>query len=151
MNYKFRIVEIYVDSSGNLVFLPTGISEKLKGAIKTINLPTQLMVPYTSELIGKTALLVMEQCFSKSPDNDFKETILEHLYNIKGYNKAVKGRKLVTFEWREEEGYKIVPHDKIDKQGYVIKKDEVIYLGKDLTYEKLADALAKAIEISSTY
>ncbi|AIQ49126.1 hypothetical protein R70723_26875 [Paenibacillus sp. FSL R7-0273] len=75
-------------------------------------------------------------------------TPLEKYIGVKGYAKAVKGRKCIDFSWRINEGYSITP-TKREKMGFVSIKDKRIDLGEKIVPGKLYRALIEAIEQSA--
>lgn len=149
MQYQYRTVHIYADIKDNLIIVPTARSEKWGGATMEIDLITQLNLPYSDEELEEALKKALEQCHSKAPNDDLKITVMETFLNVKGYSKAVKDKKLINFNWRIDEGYKITPTQKIPKKGYVHLKDKEIMLGQDLKTGELARAVKEAISIST--
>lgn len=147
MEYLYKCVQIYVDVMNNLYVVPTSRSEKWGGAIMDIDLITQLNSPYTDYELEETLLKALQLCYTKEPSDNLKSTAIEKFLNIKGYGKAVKDKKLITFEWSKETGFTVTPTCKLQKKGYINLDDNKIFvLGHD--FEK--DALAKAVRESIT-
>lgn len=154
MNYTFKKISIFIDPIGNLIILPTTVAEMrgvTGGAIVDIDVPHQINVPYSDEELEDELMKAMEECYSKEADVKSNTTAIEKVLNIKGWEKAVKDKKLVDFSWTEDGGYKVTPTRKEHKpkRGYTYLSAQSIMLGKQFAPGELAKSVRKAIEIST--
>ncbi len=145
MNYKQ--VDIYVDKNRNLIVVANGLIDKWGGIIAGIDVVEKLDVPYTEDMLKNLLISMMDKWCSRVPvEGD--PSPLEKFLGVKGYSKAVKGRKLICFSWNNEEGYIIRPSIR-EKKGFSLQDDQKITLGKDIQGNVLADAITQAIEAST--
>jgi len=149
MKYRYRYVSIYADSSDNLIIIPTGVQEKWGGAVD-IDLAVQLNSPYSDEELEKVVFTAFDKCFSITPDEQIKETAIEKFLNVKGYSKAVKDRRFISFFWNDDEGYIITPTQKVPRQGYCHLNDKAFRLGMTPKSNEIAKAIREAVLISSS-
>lgn len=148
MEYPYKCVQIYVDVKNNLYIAPTSRSEKWGGAIMEIDLISQLNSPYSDYELEEVILKAMEFCYTKDPDDNLKSTAIEKFFNIKGYSRAVKDKRLITFEWSNNIGFTVTPTCKIQKKGYVNIEDKIFLLGHNLERDALANAVRESITLS---
>lgn len=146
MDYLFRSIIIYVDPKDNLIIIPTGYSEKTYTI--GIDLVSQLDAPYNDEEIEHAIKTAYDQCFTKKPDENIKETPIERFLKVKGYKKAVKDKKVINFFWNVDEGYTITPTKMIPKQGYAHMIDRAFRLGHNPQKGEIAKAIREAMKIS---
>ncbi|WP_033166103.1 hypothetical protein [Clostridium sp. KNHs205] len=149
MEYLYRNLSIYADPNDNLIIFPTGESPKREGATVILNLPIQLLYPYTDEELEKSIYKAMDLCFSIIPDDEDKTTPIEKFLNIKGYSRAVKERRLIFFFWNVDEGYIITPSQKIPRQGYSSIDEKEFRLGMNPKEEEIAKAIREAMKLST--
>lgn len=62
---------------------------------------------------------------------------------------AAKNRKFVVFGWNYQDGYYVVPTNRIPKQGFIQGKNMKIYLGNELEEGILAKAVKESINLST--
>ena len=148
MDISFRIVNIYVDKNNNLLIIPTGESKKLCGALIDLDIVNKLQFPYSDEDLEEILKKSLNECFSKKPNDLTSESSLERYLNVKGFSKAVKDRKLVVFGWNCDEGYYVIPTNKIPKRGFVDIEDKKFDIGKELRDGILAKAIKASIQIA---
>jgi hypothetical protein len=142
---EYKQVDIYVDPSKRLILIANGIIEKWGGIIANIDIVKEVEVPYSDEQIETSLEYVFQKCHSLTPvENEI--TPLEKFLGIKGYEKSIKGKKLVIYSWDSEEGYSITPTKK--QKGFVALNDKKINLGHEFIKGNLAKALREAIENS---
>lgn len=147
---EYRVVFIYADARDNLFIVPTGEAKRLYGGTMEIELIKHLPYPYRDEEVEEALVEAMKLCFTKDPDDaPGYRTAIEKYLNIKGYAKAVKDKKLIEFHWDIDDGYSVIPSQKIPKQGYIDLTDKTIWLGKEIKKGELARALKEAMEIST--
>jgi hypothetical protein len=146
MDFQYKNVFIYADSYGNLIIIPTGISTNW-GAIMGIDCVLQLSNPYDDRQLVNSLKEGMAKCFSLIPDDTIKTSSLERLLGIKGYSKATKGRRLVSFDWNIEDGYTFTPT--VKKKGYVSLEEQVIRLGHNPTDDELVKSFKNALSEST--
>ena len=148
MEFLYKNVSIYADTSDNLIIIPTGNSEKWGGAVD-IDLAFQLNSPYTDEELEESINKALVQCFSLKPNEDIKETVIERFLKIKGYSKAVKERRFVSLFWNVNEGYIITPTKKVPRQGYVHINDKSFRLGLKPQMGEIGLAIREAMKLST--
>ncbi|WP_033166105.1 hypothetical protein [Clostridium sp. KNHs205] len=148
MEYLYRKLSIYADPDDNLIIFPTGLSLKWEVTV-ILDLPVQLLNPYTDEELEKAIYQSMDQCFSIVPDDENKTTPIEKFLNIKGYSRAVKERRLIFFFWNVDEGYRITPTKKESRQGYCSMVDKAIRLGLNPKEGEIAKAIREAMKLST--
>jgi hypothetical protein len=148
MLHEYKIISVYADSNGDILILSCGESKKWGGTIE-IDVEQRLNAPFTLEELESKLMLSFTNCFSKELDENSKVTAIEKILKIKGYSKAVKNKKLVHVDWDVNEGYSVIPTDKIPKRGYVHQTSNVILIPLEYKKNTLADAVIKAISLSS--
>ncbi len=148
MEYLYKILFIYADPNDNLIILPTGTSPK-RGTTVGLDLPFQLFNPYTDEELEKEVHQAMDCCFCIIPEDNDRVTPLEKLLKIKGYSRAVKERRFISFFWNVDEGYIITPSQKTPRQGYNSIKGKEIRLGLNPKEGEIAKAIREAMKLSS--
>jgi hypothetical protein len=146
MVHDYKVVSIYADSEENLIIIPNGESPEL-GLTMEIDLVNELNCPYSDEQLEETLLNNMDQCYSILPDETSKQSVLEKHLGVRGYSKATNGRKHVIFKWSASDGYLITPT--VRKRGYFLLPDQAIALGKSFKNGELANAVKKALVLSS--
>ncbi len=147
MNYLYRDLSIYADPDDNLIIIPTGHSPKRGGLIE-LNLPVQLLSPYSDIELEKVINQTLDRCFSIIPEDD-KMTPIEKFLSIKGYSRAVKERRFISFFWNVDEGYRITPTKKESRQGYCSMIDKAIRLGLNPKEGEIAKAIREAMKLST--
>lgn len=148
MDIDFRIVNIYVDKYNNMLAIPIGQSKKLNGAIVDLDIVNELQFPYSDEYLEDVLKKTLNQCFSQVPNDTTNVSSLERYLNVKGFSKAVKDKKLVVFGWNCDEGYYVIPTNKVPKRGFVDIEDRKLYLGDELKVGVLAKAIKESILIA---
>ena len=144
---EYKQVVIYTDKKNNLIVIANGLINKWGGIIKEIDIVEQLNSPYEEKDVEEVLLQMMSKWNTLDPE-EVGLTPLEKFLGVKGYAKAVKGRKCIDFSWRINEGYSITP-TKREKIGFVSIKDKRIDLGLKIVPGKLYSALIEAIEQST--
>jgi hypothetical protein len=147
MEASYKAVMVYIDEEENLIAIPIGISDKY--GLAGLNLLFGLRAPYNDKQIEFLLSCSMDKCYSEKADDTAKESVLEKFLNVKGFENAVKKRRLVNYEWVEDSGYKIIPTNKKPQQGFVHLENETIRLGKEIKNGELAKAFRAAIQLSS--
>lgn len=145
MDFQYKMVNIYADSSNNLIIVPTGRSENW-GANMEIDCALQLNNPYDDQQLANILKEAMSKCFSLIPSETDKKSTLEKVLGINGYSKATKGRRLVVFNWNHHEGYSMTPTKK--SRGYDHLEEKAILLGQNPTDEELVKSFEKALRLS---
>lgn len=148
MDIDLRIVNIYVDKDNNLLIIPTGESKKLCGALIDLDIVNELQFPYSDEDLEEILIKSLNECFSKKPYDLTSESSLERYLNVKGFSKAVKDRKLIVFGWNCDEGYYVIPTNKIPKRGFVDIEERKFYIGMELREGILAKAIRESIKVA---
>jgi hypothetical protein len=148
MEHEFKSLTIYIDQNNGIIILSCGESKRWGGTMD-IDVEQRLTSPYSTEELEIKLQNALEQCYSKEVDEYSKTTPLEIVTNIKDYAKAVKTRRLVYLECDLNKGYRVVPTEKIPRQGYVHLEDEEIKLPLNYSKNQLAEAVNKAISLST--
>jgi hypothetical protein len=153
MEYTYKSLTVYADSTGNLIIFPTTVAEMrgvTGGAIVGIDLPHQLKPPFDNSVMENEIQKAFDECYSK--EADLSSTPIERFLKIKGYGKAVEGKKLVSVRWTEDTGYVVIPTRKEHKpkRGYIHLNEQSINLGKQFAPGEMAKAVRTAIEISTS-
>lgn len=73
---------------------------------------------------------------------------MEKYLGVKGYAKAVRGKKLVEFSWSNNEGYVVTPTNR-EKLEFVSQDTKKILLGNQIKAGELYCTLVRAIEVST--
>ncbi|RCX07643.1 hypothetical protein DFR58_1503 [Anaerobacterium chartisolvens] len=150
MVYDYKCVSVYADPNNNLIIIPNGQSQKWGGATAEIDIVNEILVPYSDDDLEKALINAMELCYSKDPDADGDiSPIAKHL-KVKGYSKAVKNKRYICFRWDIDDGYYLIPTEKVPKRGYVHQEDKIIMLGKNIEYGKLAQAVKEALNLATS-
>src|SRR5690606_26594032 len=123
----YKIVTVYVDKNDNLIAIPSGESEKY--GIKELDITFQLTSPYSDEELEICLMSALNKSYSQKAD-DSSISSIEKTLNVKGFEKAVRNRKVVLFEWLEDEGYFVTPTNKLPRRGFVHVEDKKAGLGK---------------------
>ena len=121
--------------------------DKRGGIITGIDIIERITAPYEAKEVERVLLSMMDNWCSLVPVEG-ELSPLEKLLGVKGYAKAVKGKKLIHFTWSKKNGYSIVPTIR-EKTGFVVNEDKIINLGEVITTESLIEALYHALEIST--
>ncbi|WP_033166102.1 hypothetical protein [Clostridium sp. KNHs205] len=148
MEYLYRYVSIYADPQNNLIIIPTGCSPT-RGTTVDLDLAVQLLQPYTDQELERMIYQIMDECFSVIPDDEDKVTPIEKLLKIKGYSRAVKERRFISFLWDIDEGYIITPTKKVPRQGYCHMVDKSFRLGMNPKEGEIAKAIREAMKLST--
>lgn len=143
---EYKQVDIYADQRGNLILIANGIIDKWGGIIANINVVEQLNPPFRSDQLVFVLNSVLERCHSKVPIEN-EVSIIEKHTNIKGFDKATKGMKLVVLGWSKDEGYSLTPTKK-QKKGFRFLDDKKIDLGYEILEEDIVASLENAFENS---
>ena len=149
MNFDYRLVNIYADPNNNLLIISNGQSQKWGGVTAEIDVVNQIAFPYSDEEVEEALIKAMKLCYTKNPDDDDSSPI-EKFLKVKGYSKAVKDKKLVCFRWDIDDGYYLIPTEKIPKRGFVHLEDKTIRLGKAIEKGKLAISFKEALKLSKS-
>jgi hypothetical protein len=149
LRFKYKYINIYVDSGQNLICIPIGESKKW-GPI-SIDSVSELKAPYSDEQLEQELTDSLNRCYSMRADDDLKVSSLEKYLGVKGFAKACQGRKIVEYRWNAKDGYYITPTNKVKGKGYLHMEDQRIFIGKSFNKGDLANAVKQAIELSKTY
>jgi len=139
-------VTIYADKDNNLIVNANGIIDKWGGIIAGIDVIESLNAPFKDSEVERLLFSMMDKCCSLTPEEGGASPIEKYL-GVKGYAKAVKGKKLINFTWRINEGYTVTP-TKREKKGFVHLDEKKLLLGENIVDGALAKALKRAIEES---
>lgn len=141
---EYKQVDIYVYGK-RIIMIANGIINKCGGIIANIDVVKEVENPNSEEQIESALEYVFQKCHSLTPvENDI--TPLEKYLGVKGYEKAIKGTKLVIYSCDREEGYSLTPTKK--QKGFDFLDDKKIHLGHEIIKGNLAKALREAIENS---
>lgn len=149
MNLDYRLVNIYADPNNNLIIISNGQSQKWGGVTAEIDVVNIMTFPYSDEEVEEALINAMKLCYTKNPDDDNLSPIEKYL-RVKGYSKAVKDKRLVCFRWDIDDGYYLIPTEKIPKRGFVHKEDKAIMLGEAIGKGKLSASLKEALGLSKS-
>lgn len=154
----FRYIDIYVNEGKDIVIFPSSKSneplELADGSILdeewycTAYFPIEIKYPYNNIELAEKIKYGIEQWDKHEPYNDFsgKNTFEEKYYGIKGFKKAIKGKKFIHLGWDDIQG-KYVSLLFPWKSGYqYLGVDEVI-LDEDADWIDYADAVIKFVEV----
>jgi hypothetical protein len=154
MVHDYKVVIIYADALNNLYIIPNSEKEMVGvvgGAIAEMDVVNYIAYPYTEEILEETVFSTFEQCHTEVPQWPNGLGPMEQFLNIKGYARAVKGKRYVELCWDIDEGYSVIPTNKIKRQGYIHQVEQKIALGKTIKKGKLATAIKIALSLSITY
>ena len=151
MDYSFKDVTVYADSKENLWIVPSGSNERWGGTIE-IDIVHHLVPPYSHYDLGIMLMTAFAECYSKKYDWNSNRSAIEKFLGVKGYAKAVSGKKLVSISWKQGKGYEVTPTKKEQKpkRGYVHMEDKILNLNEQATAEQLGEAVKEAIRISTS-
>ncbi|MGI6712264.1 MAG: hypothetical protein ACOX4L_06015 [Bacillota bacterium] len=147
MKITYKAVSVYVDEKDNLIVLPSGESDKY--GLMDLDIVFQLDSPYSDNQLEQLLIDVMDKCYSQKADDTPGPTVLEKYLGVKGYAKAVKNRRFVSFEWFLASGYVVIPTNKVPKHVFVLQEDKAIKLGKVFKSGELARAFREAMQLST--
>lgn len=142
MKLTYKSIAIYIDSEQNLILIPNGLSPQ--ELIRGIDMVYELKYPYIDDELEQMLLDVLEVSFSIVPE-DTNTTVLESFLGIKGYSKAIRGRKYISFEWLKDKGFSFIPTTK-KTNGFLFS--ESITIGKNIQKGDLAASFKRALELS---
>lgn len=149
MKVTYKSVIVYIDKDDTIIAIPMGKSKKY--CIAGIDLVLEIKKPYSDmelELFLKEAI---DKCYSMKSDDSSEVSSLEKYLDIKGFAKAVKNRRVISFGWYYDIGYVLVPTHKKPRQGFVHMEDKTIKLGQELKEGELSKAFKEVAELSITY
>jgi hypothetical protein len=144
MVHDYKSVNIYADPQDTLFLIPNG--ESSDGLTMGLDIIHELKPPYTEEELENALLESMDLCYSEFPSEQPNSIIVRHL-GLKSYSKATKDKRYVMFKWTSDEGYTVTPS--IKKRGYEHLTEQSIFLGKSFKNGELANAVKKALALSS--
>jgi hypothetical protein len=150
-DYKYRIINIYVDKNDKLTFIPTGTSKKWNAITDLSDLCIELVPPYTNTDIENKLYDAMKLCFSYEPVDVSYNTLSDKAKASKAYNKQVKGKRLISIKWLKDEGYIISPYKKAKDRGYEAIMEKNILVGTLPTTGVLAKAFYEALKVTEPY
>jgi len=148
MEIIYKFVNVYVDESDNLIAFPTGESEIF--GTKDLDIANVLNTPYSDNELENLLIETLNQCYSQKPNDTENSSFVERLLKVKGYEKAVKNRKLIGVNWNSDKGYSVIPTRKVPKQGYIDMENAEIFVGKNFKSGELAKAFKEAILMSNS-
>ena len=154
---EFRWIGIYVNEEKDIVIFPQSETsepqELADGTILnepwfcTAYYPIELKYPYIAEEVAEKIKYGIEQWNKHEPYNDFsgKNTFEEKYYGIKGFKKAIKGKRYIRLGWDDIQG-KYVSLQVPGKSGYwYLGVDEVV-LDENANWIDYAEVVIKFIE-----
>jgi hypothetical protein len=145
----YKQLNIYFDiKSSNIIIISTG-RNAVYGGTSEIDRIQEVGYPYDAEQLYQKITNSLNNCYSLESYINDKPTPIENYLKIKGYGKAVKGKKLLILSWSLDTGYIIVPTEKIKKRGYVHIQDKMIKLGQELEKNNLLHSIIQATRASS--
>ncbi len=147
MRIIYKEVVVYVDKK--YIFIPTG-KDKKYGGVSDIDSVSEIDITCSDEELYKEIVDAFNRCYSMRADYERRTPLEKHL-NVKSYSNACKGKKLISLKWTKEDGYTIMPTEKIRKRGYVLMRDSTFFIGDKLDYEKTIKFFKQAVELSKTY
>ncbi|WP_143111670.1 hypothetical protein [Paenibacillus sp. BC26] len=140
---KYKEVNVYIDGQNQLYLVSTGKSKKY--GVAEIDYINKLESGFTDNDLKEKLMDSFSKCYSiESTDTKANETVMGRLMGYKSYTRAVKGLKLVGILWSYRKGYKIVPTEKIQGQGFV-HLSELIIESND---ETLVRSVREGIELA---
>lgn len=154
---EFRYIDIYVNEEKDIVIFPHSKAkeplELADGSILdepwfcTAYYPIELKYPYTKEELAEKIRYGIEQWDKHEPYNDFsgKHTFEEKYYGIKGFKKAIKGKRNINLGWDDIQGKYaslMIPC----KSGYCYLGVDEVILDEDSDWIDYANVVVKFIE-----
>ena len=146
MSITYKTVSVYIDENDNIIAIPVGESEKY--GLMGIDIVFSLSSPYSDEQLEQLLLEAMKKCYFQKADDSSGVSPLEKFLKVKGYAKAVKNKRLISFDWFKDEGYIVIPTEKKPRYGFVNIDDKSIRLGTEFKSGMLANAFREAMKIS---
>lgn len=148
--HDYKKIHINVDKNNKIYALPTGLYPE-RNVVVSLNILYILEAPYSDKQLEQLVFKTFDQCYSEEIENINAPGILLEYFNVKSYSKAVKGLKWIGIYWNNDEGYTIIPSNKVPKRGYVHLVDKKKTLGLNPKEGEIAEALRQAIEESTTF
>lgn len=152
MEVKFneqKMIDILVDENRNIAIFTGELIDSI-GEYKKIMyyICTELKAPYTeSELADAIKIAMTEE--NKQPffcyDQKKNKTYEEVYYGIKGFNKAMKGKRMVDVGYNNRWG-KYASLNMPDKRGYSYTGVNLLYLDDNADWEDYAKGVIKLID-----
>ena len=156
---EFRWIDIYVNEEKDIVIFPQSETneqqELADGTILnepwfcTAYYPIEIKYPYTKEELAEKIKCGIEQWGKNEPYNDFsgKNTFEEKYYGIKGFKKAIKGKRYINLGWDDIQG-KYVSLLIPCKRGYCYLGVDEVILDENADWMDYAETVIKFIETS---
>lgn len=148
MKKTYKTVSVYVDKQNDLIAIPHGESDKY--SLAELDIVLALSAPYTDEDLEAFLLEAYGKCYSQKSNDTTNVSPLEKYLNVKGYSKAIKNRRVVLLHWFKENGYEIVPTNKIPRRGYDHIEEKTFKIGKEIKDKNLSNAFKEAMQLSTT-
>lgn len=154
---EFRWINIYVNEGKDIVIFPlseTNAPQELAdGTILTepwfctAYYPIEIKYPYTKEELAEKIRYGIEQWDKHEPYNDFsgKNTFEEKYYGVKGFKKAIKGKRYIRLGWDDIQG-KYVSLQAPGKSGYWYLGVDKVILDENADWIDYAKVVIKFIE-----
>lgn len=153
----FRYIDIYVNEGKDIVIFPHSKSneplELADGSIFdepwycTAYYPIEIKCPYSNIELAEKIQYGIEQWDKHEPYDDFsgKNTFEEKYYGIKGFKKAIKGKRNIHLGWDEFQG-KYVSLMIPCKSGYCYLEVDEVILDENADWVDYAEIVIKFIE-----
>lgn len=148
---KFQMIDILVDENKNIAVFPSGNigdDKYVEEGKFRIYMPIELKKPYTENELAdaiKHAMIDENNILFFTYDQRKNKTYEEVYYGIKGFNKAMKGKRLIEVGWNDRWG-KYASLDLPDKRGYGYTGVKLINLEDSADWIDFAKAVISLIE-----
>lgn len=149
---EYKRIEILIDENENIAIFSRGSLDNVntvddfKGFM--INVPVELKTPYTAKELADAIEYAMNG-ENKEPyflyDPGINKTYEEVYYGIKGFNKAMKGKRLIDIGWNDRWG-KYASLMLPDKRGYGYTGVKLMYLDDDADWIDFAESVITLIK-----
>ena len=154
---EFRWIGIYANEEKDIVIFPQSETDEplelSDGTILnepwfcTAYYPIEIKYPYTKEELAEKIKCGIEQWNKHKPYNDFsgKNTFEEKYYGIKGFKKAIKGKRYIRLGWDDIQG-KYVSLNVPGKSGYWYLGVGEVILDENADWIDYAEVVIKFVE-----
>lgn len=153
VNYEeYERVDILVDENENIAIFSTSsvdnlnVDDNFRGFM--VNAPVELKTPYTiNELANAIKCAMIKENIKPYflYDQRKNKTYEELYYGIKGFNKAMKGKRLIDIGWNDRWG-KYASLMLPDKRGYSYTGVKLLYLDDDADWIDFAESVITLIK-----
>ena len=146
---EFGSISLYIFKDDSILVIPIGLSERFGSYDLEIFL--RLEVPYTDEQLENLFDEAFGKCHSIEANDTSNISPIEKFTGLRGYAKAVKGKRLVDLYWNDEDGYIITPWKKGKPRGFNPVEGHIINLGLNPNKGELAAAFREALKWCEPY